>query len=457
MTLLNRKSNQNSDPNHNTTAEDKQKWSRRPANTAFKQQRLKAWQPILTPKTVLPIFFAIGIAFAPIGGLLLWGSSKVSFSLRKETPLPSHNLISLLLANHAWDQVNEFTIDYTNCDTDAPQVSAGGDTNNGFQNLPSDKYDYHLANSDAPVPLPPSWLFINNQANPNVSLHSLCRLNFQLPATLDPPVFMYYKLTNYYQNHRRYVKSLSIDQLKGKIVPIETLDRDDQCKPVARSPSDRSKPIYPCGLIANSLFNDTFLSPILLNPPNSNSNSMIYQMSEKGIAWAGEAEKYKRTQYTNDQVAPPPYWANRYPNGYTDQTPIPDLSQDEHFQVWMRTAGLPTFRKLYFRQDTDRMLSGNYVMDIYMSQSSLLLSQLDGLFSLVAIFLNECREADYPVRPFGGTKSIVFSTVSFIGGRNPFLGIAYLVVGSVCFLIGVILSVRHLVKPRRLGDMKYLS
>lgn len=32
MTLLNRKSNQNSDPNHNTTAEDKQKWSRRPAS-----------------------------------------------------------------------------------------------------------------------------------------------------------------------------------------------------------------------------------------------------------------------------------------------------------------------------------------------------------------------------------------------------------------------------------------
>ncbi|RMZ83913.1 hypothetical protein DV737_g1525, partial [Chaetothyriales sp. CBS 132003] len=31
-------------------------------------------RPILTPKTVLPIFFAIGIVFAPIGGLLLWAS-----------------------------------------------------------------------------------------------------------------------------------------------------------------------------------------------------------------------------------------------------------------------------------------------------------------------------------------------------------------------------------------------
>ena len=35
-------------------------------------------RPILTPKTVLPLFFIIGIIFAPIGGLLLYASAKVS-------------------------------------------------------------------------------------------------------------------------------------------------------------------------------------------------------------------------------------------------------------------------------------------------------------------------------------------------------------------------------------------
>lgn len=34
-------------------------------------------RPILTPKTVLPLFFGIGIIFAPIGGLLLYASSEV--------------------------------------------------------------------------------------------------------------------------------------------------------------------------------------------------------------------------------------------------------------------------------------------------------------------------------------------------------------------------------------------
>jgi hypothetical protein len=31
----------------------------------------------LTPKTVLPLFFVIGIIFAPIGGLLFYASTQV--------------------------------------------------------------------------------------------------------------------------------------------------------------------------------------------------------------------------------------------------------------------------------------------------------------------------------------------------------------------------------------------
>jgi hypothetical protein len=57
---------------------DKKPKSRKPPNTAFRQQRLLAYAPILTPKTVLPLFFAVGIIFGPIGGLLLYASSKAS-------------------------------------------------------------------------------------------------------------------------------------------------------------------------------------------------------------------------------------------------------------------------------------------------------------------------------------------------------------------------------------------
>lgn len=47
-------------------------------DTNFKQQRLKAWQPILTASTALPLFFTIGVVFIPIGAVLLVASDKVS-------------------------------------------------------------------------------------------------------------------------------------------------------------------------------------------------------------------------------------------------------------------------------------------------------------------------------------------------------------------------------------------
>lgn len=48
------------------------------ADSNFKQQKLRAWQPILTASTALPLFFIIGVAFVPIGAVLLVASDKVS-------------------------------------------------------------------------------------------------------------------------------------------------------------------------------------------------------------------------------------------------------------------------------------------------------------------------------------------------------------------------------------------
>lgn len=34
---------------------------------------------------------------------------------------------------------------------------------------------------------------------------------------MKPPIYVYYELDNYYQNHRRYVKSRSSLQLLGEV------------------------------------------------------------------------------------------------------------------------------------------------------------------------------------------------------------------------------------------------
>jgi hypothetical protein len=77
---------------------------------------------------------------------------------------------------------------------------------------------------------------------------------------------MYYKLTNYYQNHRRYVNSFDSDQLLGKKREASGIDGGN-CKPIT---SEGGKPYYPCGLIANSFFNDTYGTDlVLLNAPSA--------------------------------------------------------------------------------------------------------------------------------------------------------------------------------------------
>ena len=196
---------------------------------------------------------------------------------------------------------------------------------------------------------------------------TVCRLQFTLPNDIGPPVLLYYRLTNFYQNHRRYVKSLDTDQLRGHNLDNKTIS-NSACNPIRINPAN-GKAYYPCGLIANSLFNDTIRQPVLTNPPNqTQGSSETYAMSNSSIAWSSDAGLYEKTKYTFDQVSPPPNWAKRYPNGeYTADGPtqLVDLSTYEEFQVWMRTAGLPTFSKLALRNDNDSMKAGTYELEIY--------------------------------------------------------------------------------------------
>ena len=57
-------------------------------------------------------------------------------------------------------------------------------------------------------------------------------------------------------------------------------------------------------------------------------------------------------------------------------------------------------------------------------------------------------QPDFPVENFAGTKSVVISTVSIIGGKNPFLGVAYMAVGAICWALGLVFLLRHMIKPR---------
>jgi hypothetical protein len=61
---------------------------------------------------------------------------------------------------------------------------------------------------------------------------------------------------------------------------------------------------------------------------------------------------------------------------------------------------------------------------------------------------NRAKIAVFPTQEYKGTKSILISTRTVMGGRNPFLGIAYMAVGGVCIILGGVFTVTHLIKPR---------
>lgn len=64
---------------------------------------------------------------------------------------------------------------------------------------------------------------------------------------------------------------------------------------------------------------------------------------------------------------------------------------------------------------------------------------------------------DFPTAEYTGTKSIIITTKTVMGGRNPFLGIAYIVVGGICIILGGVFTVTHLIHPRYVHHFASLS
>lgn len=135
-------------------------------------------------------------------------------------------------------------------------------------------------------------------------------------------------------------------------------------------------------MLCQPSFSDTFSNLTLVN---STSGVSSYNFSEVGIAWPGEAGKYSATtNYNLSDIVPPPNWALRYPQNYNSSN-FPNLQADEHFQNWMRTAGLPTFSKLYGRSD-NKLLQGTYQLTIGLSTHS---SVFRSISSLVTSLLSQ--------------------------------------------------------------------
>jgi len=261
-----------------------------------------------------------------------------------------------------------------------------------------------------------------------------CVLDIQIEKDMKAPTYIYYELHNYYQNHRRYVKSRSDTQLRNEQSGGGLLDslgvggsndlKDCEPQRTRTLPNGTKLDINPCGLIAWSFFNDTysFSRQPQADQPDAPNAFEALEVDESGIAWPSDRTK-KFSHYTPQHLNDEP--ATRGGGAVTGY-----LDENEHLIVWMRTAALPTFRKLW----------GKLHMDLHAG---------DTIRVQITNRYNTYR--------FDGKKKLVLSTTSWLGGRNDFLGIAYMVVGCLCVLLGALFLGICLRNPRPLGDPSFLS
>ena len=239
-----------------------------------------------------------------------------------------------------------------------------------------------------------------------------CEVRLEATRSMRAPVFVYYQLTNFHQNHRRFVKSRSDEQLAGET----SAPANSFCEPQAsRMVDGERKAIDPCGLAAWSYFNDTYSFEV--TTPAETSSSPL-PVNERGIAWPSDLKhKFadKAPRFHNDDPA-------TRGGGVVDGT----LRGDEHFVVWMRTAAMSAFRKLWGRIEED------------IPKGSVVTVRITNRFNSYK---------------YGGAKRIVLSTTSWLGGKNAFLGVAYLVVGSLCFGAAGVFAYLAMYPPRTLGDV----
>jgi len=370
--------------------------SKKPDDTsAFKQQRMPAWQPVMSPTWVIGIFIILGIIFVPIG-------------------------VVVIVSSDAIIEVKE-------------------------------RYDHLQACSG----------------------RAGCshRIPINIPEDMEPPVLMYYQLDNFYQNHRRYAKSRSDLQLSGS---LPSADDMSDCDPLLRPGQykgigsttvtlggtetfDVGALVYnPCGLIAWSMFNDSFTLRRSGNGAVICNGSLFtatgepvgpaQQCEKKHIAWPSDpGVKYTappavQDDTTSNPPSPPKYFGHfgfsfqanmsreidrAAANGWylgEEGHKVPD-PQDLDLMVWMRLASLSTFRKLY-RRVTTKLQAGSYEVVV---------------------------EDRFPVSSFKGKKYVVLTTTSWLGGKNHVLGGLYIATGIICVLLGLAFLAKHLTTPRRVG------
>ena len=247
-----------------------------------------------------------------------------------------------------------------------------------------------------------------------------CNVTFTFEGITKGPIYIYYELRNFYQNHRKFLKSKSYPQLRGEDVDVSGLSTCEGALYGKELYDDyyldgsliKDKDVAnPCGLFPRSVFNDTF---ILLNPEGIRVN-----ISEEDIAWS--SDRNYLYQYPDDGEK----------KLWTD-------TENEHFIVWMRASVTKNFKKLWGKlvkregrkRRLDELLPGNYTLQI---------------------------QNNYDVSQWDGEKRVIITNVNSLGGKNYFLGMIFVFCSILCCFSSLFFCGRAMISKKASLSVDQLS
>mmetsp|Transcript_72877 Transcript_72877/g.170690 ORF Transcript_72877/g.170690 Transcript_72877/m.170690 type:complete len:401 (+) Transcript_72877:41-1243(+) len=321
----------------------------------------------------------------------------------------------------------------------------------------------------------------------DINANGVVSFELEVGSDMVAPIWVSYQLSGFHQNHRMYVDSREDSQLMDATLGSE-MAAPEACQPRAEA---NGRTNYPCGMVAATVFNDSFA---IAKMETAEYQRLEVDSSARSIAWAGDVTRFtnidpeaanERVPDKQNQQVLNMWMLNYFPpvecyqvklgpdkpfvpvnvatrtddedglfsvpecSGYTGQPACQFVREDQpftcsgedyelrrvedwgvtsgHFLVWMRTAALPTFRKVWGRVDSD--IKAGTRLKVYVVHN-------------------------FPAKEYYGRKAFIMSTSSLVGGRNPFLGIAYMAVGCACLLFAPFFFVNSVRKGRSTWDVQ---
>ncbi|KAJ0400299.1 hypothetical protein ATCC90586_004256 [Pythium insidiosum] len=391
----------------------------RPDNSRWTQQRFRVWEPMLTLNWSIAICFVVAASCTAIGiAMVLESSTLTTYRVVYDDGGRSHMEAKAV-------QPDGTVQDLDKCLLDSP-----------------------------------------GQANSFHADHT-CLITITLREPIAGPAYVFYELSDLHQHHRRFVSSMDRTQFTDEWRPGVLLTT---CDPMAETESEacdigfcsaaskQRRDYFPCGIVANTMFNDIFWLHDGMLP--SGERLTRRDLVSRGVARTYAAHNTKNPTWdlpldkflpvwrnpNFSRIIPPPPSAGvdlspSIAADYTNSTawvhdPLdPDHGvgtgvENEHWRVWVETAAIEPFRKPYGRIQRDLPAGTTLTFAV---------------------------QSNYFVRSFKGRKALVVGELSWFGSENYAMGIFFLGVAVIFFTATLLFGVRRCVSPRRLGDASVLA